>query len=315
MQNPESLIENTQPKKPKGSKNGFESQCSHCEKTFKGRSVYDKHMTQQLCYAQNEISYCRVCNILLSSNLEYKKHLFTMVHLNNIGYNKLENMQTNEVAKIHLADPYLNSNDINKITKSNLGDSFTFIFEEGNTKTVSLINNTQNIQNPQSSQSNQSQSSQSNQSQSSQSNPTPIQNIQSSQSIQTPIQNIQSSQSIQTPIQTQSSQSIPTPIQNPPHIPTQRQQKIILILEKQTLETTTTESGKLFYKMLDTKFQIEDYKGLQTIINNLNIPNNYIETYLKVVEIFITMLVKEKTKGNTLYKDKDISQLVINLTS
>ena len=81
------------------------------------------------------------------------------------------------------------------------------------------------------------------------------------------------------------------------------------------METTTTESGKLFYKMLDTKFQIEDYKGLQTIINNLNIPNNYIETYLKVVEIFITMLVKEKTKGNTLYKEKDISELVCNLSS
>jgi hypothetical protein len=254
-------------------------------------------MTQQLCYAQNEISYCRVCNILLSSNLEYKKHLFTMVHLNNIGYNKLENMQTNEVAKIHLADPYLNSNDINKITKSNLGDSFTFIFEEGNTKTVSLINNTQTTQNPPL-QANQYPPLQANQNPPFQANQNPPH-----QSIQTPIQNTQSTQSIQTPIQT------------PPHTPTQRQQKIILILEKQTLETTNTESGKLFYKMLDTKFQIEDYKGLQTIINNLNIPNNYIETYLKVVEIFITMLVKEKTKGNTLYKDKDISELVCNLSS
>ena len=68
--------------------------------------------------------------------------------------------------------------------------------------------------------------------------------------------------------------------------------------------------------MLDNKLQIEDYKGLQTIITNMQIPDTYKNTYLEAIENFISMLVKEKTSNNKiLYKDKDISQLVINLTS
>ena len=67
--------------------------------------------------------------------------------------------------------------------------------------------------------------------------------------------------------------------------------------------------------MLDNKLQLEDYKGLQNIIKNLNIIDNYKLNYLNTVDIFIAFLVKETTMGNITYKDKDISQLVINLTT
>jgi hypothetical protein len=66
-----------------------------------------------------------------------------MNHLNNIGYNNIEKLQNKEVSKVHLADPYLSKTDINTITNTNLGDSFTFVFTKGNTKTVSLVNNIQ----------------------------------------------------------------------------------------------------------------------------------------------------------------------------
>ena len=201
-----------------------------------------------------------------------------MEHLNNIGYSKIERLQTKEVSQVHLADPYLNSNDVNKIATTNLGDSFTFVFNVGNTKTISLINNIEK------------------------------QNTVNNLVETTSLSNIESSKE---ELNTSSNTSSNTSLE-----PTARQQKLISILEKQINDNITpNDSGKIFYKMLDNKLQIEDYKGLQKIISNLNFPDNYKDTYLKVTELFISILVKEKTKGEKLYKDKDISQLVINLTS
>ena len=273
-------VENLQssPKTKTKSRKQFKEDCNHCSKTFKSKLTYDKHISQQLCYTQDEISYCKICSITLTSHNEYKKHLFTMEHLNNIGYSKIERLQTKEVSQVHLADPYLNSNDVNKIATTNLGDSFTFVFNVGNTKTISLINNIEK------------------------------QNTVNNLVETTSLSNIESSKE---ELNTSSNTSSNTSLE-----PTARQQKLISILEKQINDNITpNDSGKIFYKMLDNKLQIEDYKGLQKIISNLNFPDNYKDTYLKVTELFISMLVKEKTKGEKLYKDKDISQLVINLTS
>jgi len=277
--------ESTTTKISKTKKTEFNSECKHCSKIFKSKIIYDKHTSQQLCYSQDEITYCKVCLINYTNHNLYKKHLFTIDHLNNIGYNKIERLQTKEVSKVHLADPYLTSNDINKIENTNLGDSFTFVFNKGNTKTVSLVNNNNNQH---------------------------VENLQNSQ------YELQQTKLIdQSPHLIDQKQKIEN-IKQIDHInnePTLRQQKLIVILNKQVAENTASDCGKTFYKMLDNKLQIDDYKGLQNIITNLQIPDNYKETYLKVVEIFISMLVKETTKGEKLYKDKDISQLVINLTS
>ena len=266
----------------------FKEECLHCSKIFKSKLTYKKHILQQLCYNNDEISYCKVCCITLPNHSYYKKHLFTIDHLNNIGYNKIERLQTKEVSQVHLADPYLNSNDVNKIANTNLGDSFTFVFNIGNTKTISLVNNNSN-------------------------------NIQTNDTINQSLNDSTKENTLNTNpntnINTNPNQNTITN-QNTLVEPTIRQQKLILVLEKHINDKIILgDSGKLFYKMLDNKLQLEDYKSLNTIISNLNIPNNYKETYLKVIEIFISMLVKEKTKGNKLYKEKDISEIVINLTS
>jgi hypothetical protein len=200
-----------------------------------------------------------------------------MEHLNNIGYNKIDRLQTKEISQVHLADPYLNSNDINKIATTNLGDSFTFVFNVGNTKTVSLVNNIQDKQKNQ------------------------VSNIQNTLNNSTlPILEI-TNNNINNDNDNDNTIQSNTSIQQIPIEPTIRQQKIISVLEKHINDKITPgDSGKMFYKFLDNKLQIEDYKSLNTIIGNLHIPNNYKETYLKVVEIFISMLVKEKSKVNTV---------------
>jgi len=285
--NDNETVETLQVESGKAKRKQFKEECNHCLKIFKSKITYDKHVTQQLCYTQEEITYCKICCINLSDRNQYKKHLFTMEHLNNIGYNKIERLQTKEISQVHLADPYLNTNDVNKISNTNLGDSFTFVFNIGNTKTISLVNNVQKQELVNNSTTN---------------------NLSNEETSQNTINIINDDHN--------NNHNNQNDNQNSFLEPTSRQQKFISYLEKQINENISpSDSGKVFYKMLDNKLQIEDYKGLQKIINNLNIPSNYKETYIKVTELFISMLVKEKTKGEKMYKEKDISQLVINLTS
>ena len=280
--NDNETVETLQVESGKEKRKQFKEECNHCLKIFKSKITYDKHVIQQLCYTHEEITYCKICCINLSDRNQYKKHLFTMEHLNNIGYNKIERLQTKEISQVHLADPYLNTNDVNKISNTNLGDSFKFVFNIGNTKTVSLVNNVQKQEQKQELVNNST-----------------IKNLSNEETSQNTINIINNDNHNSSSLE-----------------PTSRQQKFISYLEKQINENISpSDSGKVFYKMLDNKLQIEDYKGLQKIINNLNIPSNYKETYIKVTELFISMLVKEKTKGEKMYKEKDISQLVINLTS
>ena len=263
-------------KSPKQLKTKYEAKCTYCYKTFKHKNSYEKHTIEQTCYKSNEITYCNVCLYTYETHLQYKNHLFSMEHLNNIGFNNIERLKTKEVSQIHLADPYLNNNDINKIAKTNLGDSFTFIYNTGNTQTISLLSSNNNIK--------------------------PLLNIIPEDVI------IQESQELNK----LSKSTQPQPISQPISQPTIRQNKIISFLEKQT---SIEESGKMFYKMLDNKLQLEDYKGLQNMITYINIDNAFKENYIKVIESFISLLVKQSTSGIKSYKEKNISQLVINLTS
>ena len=272
----------------------FEEICSHCSKCFKNNKLYEKHINEQICYKTNEITYCKLCLIHCNNHNYYKQHLFTLEHINNIGCHSIEKIKQPTTATVHTLDPYLNNNDIAKISTKNLGNSFTFVYEKGHTQTITLQQ--QQPQLPL---------------------PLPLQQVANSdansdanmshmnvniinQSIHNTINNI---------IQEQIDHNSPIPE------PTIRQMKIINFLQLQITKSSIDESGKLFYKMLDNKLQIEDYKGLQNIIKHLDINNDYKSNYLNTVDIFINSLVKENTLGKMYYKDKDISQLVINLTS
>jgi len=278
---PKEPKESKEPKEPKVIKEQFNQECNHCSKIFKSKQLYDKHTIQQLCYTKDEITYCKICCETSASRNDYKKHLFSMNHLSNIGYNNIERLQNKEVPLVNLVDPYLNKSDVNKITNTNLGDSFTFVFSKGNTKTVSLVNNINLNIKDSTQQENKDQ-----------------EEVQDQKEVQEKVQEVQDKEEEQIKIEY-----------------TEKQLKLILYLENQTQQCTANDSGKKLYKMLDNNLQIEDYKGLQTIINNLNILDNYKNMYIKVVELFINMLVKQKNKGEKLYKNKDISQLVINLSS
>jgi hypothetical protein len=76
-----------------------------------------------------------------------------------------------------------------------------------------------------------------------------------------------------------------------------------------------TDARASLLKILDNKLQLEDYQGLQYFIEELQVSENIKKIYLDIVNEFIGMLVKEKNAGKKLYKDKDITKLVILITS
>jgi hypothetical protein len=281
----------------------FENTCSHCLKLFKNIKLYDKHINEQLCYKDNEITYCKICLITYTNRQDYKNHLFSLDHINNIGFNSIEKIIKPSSSIINTLDPYLNKNDIHTLTSNNLGDNFTFVYEKGNTQTIILKPKT-NIT-------------------------TITTSDPSTKTITNTTITINNNNDGESSGENSSGGSggsggsgsgsggsggsgsgsiIITE-------PTIRQTKIINFLEKQVNKNSIIDSGNCFYKMLDNKLQLEDYKGLQNIIKNLNINEDYKLNYLNTVDIFISFLVKETTIGNNTYKDKDISQLVINLTT
>ena len=211
---------------------------------------------------------------------EYKTHLFSLEHINKIGCDNIEKinednkLKQNTTTTIHKLDPYLNENDVKKISSNNLGDSFTFVYEKGGTQTITL-----------------------------KSTKTISKNI---------THDVNKEVSNTIPITLNTIMNVET---NTVPEPTSRQTKIINFLEKQIIESSIEDSGHKFYKMLDNKLQLDDYKGLQKIVKYLKINEEYKLNYLNTIDIFINYLVKEKTLGQNNYKDKDISQLVINLTS
>ena len=97
------------------------------------------------------------------------------------------------------------------------------------------------------------------------------------------------------------------------HIPSQRQIKILGLL---TGIGTIKEGVKLLTVMLENKLNIEDYNGLQKLIqNDGKMTTEYKNVYLSIIEQFVASLIGRRAKGETLYNGKDISKLVISLTN
>ena len=95
--------------------------------------------------------------------------------------------------------------------------------------------------------------------------------------------------------------------------PTIKQKKILLILKD---VKNISDGCNILHRMIDTKLNIEDYNGLQTFIkNDINIIDELKNAYIELINKFINMLIKKCNNGDTIYKDKNISKLVISLTS
>lgn len=123
----------------KGEKKVFNADCEKCNKHFKSKSAYDKHVGQQICYNKDELSYCKTCNIKLESHTVYIKHLMTATHLESIGAGKLEKLQEDRPGAIHTADPYLSSNEAELLGTRNLGEKYTLVFENNEIQEVKLV--------------------------------------------------------------------------------------------------------------------------------------------------------------------------------
>ena len=123
----------------KSDKKAFDAVCDKCNKNFKTKKSFDKHVRQQLCYSKDELSYCKTCNITLESHSGYIKHLMTAKHLESIGAGKLERLQEERPGAIHTADPYLSSNEAELLGTRNLGEKYTLVFENNEIQEVKLV--------------------------------------------------------------------------------------------------------------------------------------------------------------------------------
>ena len=98
-----------------------------------------------MCYNTNEITYCKLCNIMLSSRTIYEQHLFTIDHINNIGCDSLEKINDDKPSVILQLDKYLN-NDEKRIMGPGLGSKFTFVYNNLQAQEINLVS--QNITEP-----------------------------------------------------------------------------------------------------------------------------------------------------------------------
>ena len=128
-----------EPIKSKPSKKIFDAECKKCSKHFKSKGAFDKHVGQQLCYDKDDITYCKTCNITMTTHAAYIKHLMTREHLESIGAGRLERLKDETPGVIHTADPYLSKNEAELLGTRNLGEKYTLVFENNEIQEVKLI--------------------------------------------------------------------------------------------------------------------------------------------------------------------------------
>jgi uncharacterized C2H2 Zn-finger protein len=310
--NDQSNDQTNEPTKKKRSKKPpakpqFNGICNKCAKVFRNETTYTEHMKYQKCTTATTTTYCKICDLTLNNRDDYEKHLVSLTHIDkiqsNFGY--IEPIEINETPAINIIDPYLTSDDIANINKKTLGTNFTINFKNNRSQTVNLVAlpkvkkqsvndniSDPNEQNQQNQQNLTTQQQKQNNNNPCQSNPTPNQ--------------VTQNHTVNKPV-TQSTMS--TRIVDA----TQRQKKIITFLEG--IQDSSKCASKLL-ELLDNKLHIDDYKNLQSLIKQSAIITNQMkEIYITTIEKFTMALIKLKTKGTTLYKEKDIATLVMNLTS
>ena len=271
--------------------------CVKCNKTFKAKKSYNSHVKLQVCYKEDEITYCKICDITLQSHNDYIKHLISMEHLNCIGCNKLEVLQRKEPSKILLADPYLSNEEAKNIGTNNLGNKYTFIYDDNNTQIINLKFQNQSVI----------------------SNSNVIDNSEYITTNDT-VKNNNIPESYNIPIRSDSPESVCSidSIESIGHLNsvTNRHIKLYSILEKYP---HIEERKKMLLKILtNEKLSVNDYNGLTEIIkhipenNETNIQTKNI--YMSVIQYFTKLLIKEKNNGNKSYKGKDIMEIVIAIS-
>ena len=301
-------------------KYSFTKQCVHCNKVIKNIKTYDHHVNTQICYSKTELTYCKICNIKLENRNEYIQHLITIVHLNNIGCNNIELLDNNQPNALLQLDPYLSVNDAKLIGTTNLGHKFTFVFNNLQTQIIDLVAHKQNINTTSNTLVDNTIAdntlvdntiTDNNITDSNSNSNSIINSIINSSITCNNISDITSILPNDTNTDTLHNKTNIMPIISLE--PTIKQKKILLILKD---VKNITDGCNILHRMIDTKLNIEDYNGLQTFIkNDINIIDELKHAYIELINKFINMLIKKCNNGDTIYKDKNISKLVISLTS
>jgi hypothetical protein len=247
----------------------FEETCLHCSRVFNNQARYEKHTKEQSCYAKENITYCKLCNVTMENRKKYMEHLYSLEHIAAIGIQKLDEIEPDVVLPINYLDPYLNKDEATKLSTKNLGESFTLVFKSGNVKTVNLVNQ-KNAKNKTANETNGA-------------------GGRAGEGAGAISNNSQNKDEIK---------------------PTERQLKILKFLE--TIKTGE-DAGKKIDAIL-RKCSLEDYKHLQKLIMGLNISDATKTVYIDVINDFVGEMVTRRTKGEKIYNNKDIGELVINLT-
>ncbi len=289
----------------------FIEACNHCHKNFKSKVTFDKHIYQQTCYGQHEITFCKTCSIKLNTRDDYIKHIMTSEHLSSINFGRLEKIKDDNAdkpASILTADPYLNKREAILLGTRNLGNKYTFIFENDRVQEVKLVHQPEPVQQ-------QSQQSQQNIQSNSHKLNYETNNVHQSPS-QSPVQFIDNAHNANNANNTNNIKNVSASrIGHAPDKniqPTERQKKLLLFLEKQN---NPLEASNMLLKMLDNKLHIEDYYGITTIIRENHIFTLEIkQALLGLINNFVEGLTKKRAGGLTTYKDKDIAKMVIGLS-
>lgn len=289
----DNTTENSKHVKPARTK--FEKTCDHCNKILKSEKTYEQHINNQVCYNKDETTYCKLCKIALPNRHDYVKHLLSMEHINKIGCHNLETLNNNQPSTILQIDPFLTNNEAKSIGTNNLGNKFTFVFQNNKTQTIDLVNND---------------NSNTNANRDLVRNNGSAVNAVSNESNECNVSNESNGGNGNT--NQNSNNNVCGQIGNRKIEPTSKQQKILSILEN---ANSVDEGCKLLLRMLDNKLNIEDYQGLQSIIrNDNNMKKELNNAYIDLIDKYVSMLVKRRNNGETIYKEKDISKIVILLT-
>jgi uncharacterized C2H2 Zn-finger protein len=282
MENPES-VEVQISIKPGKTKKTVELECPKCKKIIKSQKTYDNHVKMQVCYKPDEITYCKVCDLVAANHSEYNRHIISQEHLNAIGCDKLELLHKNEPSKILVADPYLTDHEARNIGTTNLGNHYTLRFADNQTQTITLLHNTKAKPDGNSSAIPAVHN-------------TPTKKL-------TPISGQISNvgNGIETVNGTGSVQS------NDYHI------KMVKYIDSHA--KTIDEKRVALIKILNSNVAVENFKGFQTFLKTTIQDPSLIMGYINTINEFINVLIKERTNGHKEYKGKDISKFVLYLSS
>jgi len=284
----------------------FTKGCDHCQKIFKSKKTYENHIYTQACKPLNEITYCKICDLTCESHQQYKKHLTSLRHNNKIQtiYGIVETIEVVVAPLINTADPYLTSDDVDTITKKSLGNNFTINYNDGRDSHIvklvkQIVSDTHDTHDTHDTPATLSSTDQK----------TSIQNnlVQTSQILQIS-ETLQTVQALEPSVTSNSIKYNVDPIEATP-----RQAKIITYLEGYK---NIANCGEKLIEILKEKLQIEDYKHLQTLLQQSPHLNNEMkEAYVSAINKFSMAMVKLKNKGVSSYKDKDITMIVMNLNA